>query len=139
MPNVCSITLQGHLGSDPTVRYAASGTAICSFSVAYSPKKDGETTWFRCQAFGKTAELIQQYCRKGSAPLLQGSIAMRTWQDKEGAKRESWEVTVDRVLWLGPKQGGEANEQSHDRPKTAETSPVGGSGFGGFDDMDVPF
>lgn len=136
MPNVCSITLQGHLGSDPTVRYAASGTAVCNFSVAYTPKKDAETTWFRCQAFGKTAELIQQYCRKGSAPLLLGSIAMRKWQDKEGQQRESWDVTVDRVLWLGPKQvGGEPAE-----PRQAQSKPAAAasSGFSNFDD-DVPF
>jgi single-strand DNA-binding protein len=137
MPNVCSITLQGHLGRDPETRYTASGTMVCNFSVAYSPKKDAETTWFRCQAFGKTAELIQQYCRKGSAPLLLGSIAMRTWQDKEGAKRESWEVTVDRVLWFGPKQGGEAAEPRQS-PAKPESAPAVGSGFGDFDD-DIPF
>lgn len=136
MPNVCSITLQGHLGRDPETRYAPSGTQVCNFSVAYTPKKDAETTWFRCVAFGKTAELIQQYCRKGSAPLLQGSIVMRKYE-KDGQQRESWEVMVDRVLWLGPKQGG------GDAPelRQAQSKPVAAaaSGFGNFDDMDVPF
>lgn len=139
MPNVCSITLQGHFGRDPESRYTPTGTAVSSFSVAYSPKKGGETTWFRCQAFGKTAELIQQYCRKGSAPLLQGSISMRKWKDKEGAERESWEVTVDRVLWLGPKQGGEAHEPRQDAAKPATTAATAGSGFSDFEDSDIPF
>lgn len=102
MPNVNHMILQGHLGRDPEGKYTAKGTQVASFSIAYSQKKDGPTTWFRCEAFGKTAELILEYCSKGSAPLLQGRIECQEYE-KDGEKKQAWKFIVEKLLAFGPR------------------------------------
>lgn len=133
MPNVNEMILQGHLGREPETRFTPDGKGICNFSVAYTEKYGGKerTTWFNCSAFGKTAEVAQQYLTKGSAPLLRGKIQSRKYTDKQGQEREAWEFVVDRILWLGPKKDG---QQPAARPQSAQQQSADP-----FDDDSIPF
>lgn len=127
----------GRLGRDPETKYLASGDAVCNFSVATSEKRGGEehTTWFRVVAFKKTAEIAGQYLVKGSEVLIEGRIQTRQWDDKDGNKREAWEVVCDRLV-LGAKPQGQQERPQQSQPQRQKPQPAA-AGFGDFDD--APF
>ena len=136
----------GNLGRDPETKHMPSGDAVSNFSVAVTEKwksKDGEakeqTTWYRVNAFGKLAEICSQYLKKGSAVMIVGKMSAREWQDKEGQKRESWELRADSMQMLGGRseQSGESQSRPAPAPKPAATSNAQG-GFNDFAD-DIPF
>lgn len=116
MPNYCKLIIAGHVGRDPEVKTLDGGRTLANFSVAVSEKRGGEqaTTWFRCTAFGKTAEVVGQYVKKGRAVMVEGRIASRKYT-KDGAEREAWDVTADRVVFLS----------SGERDEAAATPPDG--------------
>lgn len=99
-----TLVVLGNVGKDPEVRTLNSGDPVANFSIAVSERRKGEdhTTWFRCNAFGKTAEVVRDYVRKGSKVLVQGRIQTREY-DKDGGKRTAWEVMVDRLSLESPK------------------------------------
>lgn len=122
--------LIGRLTKDPEVRYATSGTAVASFSLAIDrPKKEGEekkADFPRVTAFGKTAELIEKYVFKGSQIAVQGRIQTGSYE-KDGVKVYTTDVVAEKVKFLG-RPGGSAK---------AEGS-VNEDGFQKIED-DVPF
>lgn len=138
----------GNLGRDPETRYLPNGDAVCNFSVAVTEKwkKDGEakeqTTWYRVNAFVKLAEICGQYLKKGSAVLIVGKMGHREWTDKDGNKRESWELRADSMQMLGGKSDGSSAMQAspEDRQARAEAKQ-GKAKPASFDDMadDIPF
>lgn len=138
----------GNLGRDPETRYLPNGDAVCNFSVAVTEKwkKDGEakeqTTWYRVNAFAKLAEICGQYLKKGSAVLIIGKMGQREWTDKDGNKRESWELRADSMQMLGGKSDGSSAMQAspEDRQARAEAKQ-GKAKPASFDDMadDIPF
>ncbi|MCP4342917.1 MAG: single-stranded DNA-binding protein [Desulfobulbaceae bacterium] len=139
----------GNLGRDPELRYAASGDAIASLSVAVTEKwknKQGDlqekTEWYRCSAFKKTAELISQYFTKGDQIMLIGRMQTRKWQDKDGADRYSTELLVDRLVFVGNRDNSSRQTQPQDAHNTAKSNGYAPSNAapanGGFDD-DIPF
>jgi len=102
--SVNKVILIGRLGKDPEIRYTPSGTAVTNLSIATSFKpKDGEekTEWHRCVAFGKTAEICGQYLHKGSQVYIEGRLQTRDREDKDGNKRFTTEVLVERMQMLG--------------------------------------
>jgi len=114
----------GNLGRDVEVKYAASGTAIASFSV---PVKSGygdneKTSWVRCAIIGKRAEggLIQ-YLKKGQLVGISGELSINVYTNKEGVEKTSVEVFVKEIDLLGSKQ------QASQAPQQADNA-------GGFDD-----
>lgn len=119
----------GNIGSLET-RAANSGTTIVQLSVAVSDRvKKGdnyeeETEWYRCVAFGKTAEFISKYFEKGSSIFLVGRMKTRKWEDKEGNTKYSTELIVDRASFAGKKGGGD---------KVGDVNPTG------TPDDDIPF
>lgn len=105
--------LVGRLGRDPEQRFTGNGTAVCNFSIATSEKfkdRNGEkqerTEWHRCIAWGKLAEICQQYLKKGGLVFIEGSLGTREWQDKEGIKRYTTEITAREMRMLGSKGDG---------------------------------
>ena len=104
----------GRLGKDPEIRYTQTGTPICNFSIAVddSYKKDGKkiekTEWINIVCFGKLAEIAGEYCRKGTLVYIEGSFHTREWEDKEGNKRTTAEIRVNKLQMLGGKGEGEA-------------------------------
>src|SRR3990167_7518838 len=131
----------GHTGKDPETRYMPSGEAVANFSIActesWKDKASGEkkeaTEWVNCVAFGKLAEIVQTYLKKGSQVYVSGSMKTRKWQNKDGQDRYTTEIKLDKMLMLGSKPEGATTAKEY-----AKAS--GGSGTK-FDDLDsdLPF
>lgn len=96
------ITLIGNVGRSPELAYAPSGTAIAKFTLAtnYKRQDEQETTWHNIIAFGKQAELLNQYVGKGSKLLVQGRLTKRPYTSQDGSKREWVEVVVEKFEFL---------------------------------------
>jgi single-strand DNA-binding protein len=96
----------GRLGKDGELRSTNSGDKVLSFSVAveggYADKK--VTTWMECQFWGKRADAIAQYVRKGDRIGVSGEFSMRAWTDNTGNQRQSPSVRVNDVTLLGEKR-----------------------------------
>ena len=103
----------GNLGQDPEMRYTPSGTAVTNFNVAVNRKYklgDGtekeETTWIRVSAFGKLAEITNEYLEKGRQVFVEGKLvpdengAPRIWEGSDGQARASFEVRADTIKFL---------------------------------------
>lgn len=105
------VNLIGRLGQSPEAKKLESGKMVVNFSIAtsenYKNKSTGEkeehTEWHNCVAWGKTAEIIEAYVKKGDEVAIEGKLTHRTWDDKEGNKRYTTEVVVNEILMLGGK------------------------------------
>jgi single-strand DNA-binding protein len=109
-----TIIIVGNLGKDPEMRYTPSGQAVTSFSVASNRKytssngeQVNETIWFRISAWGKQAEICNQYLKKGSKVLVEGRLTPdkntggpRIWQKQDGSSGSSFEVNAQTVRFL---------------------------------------
>ncbi|MDQ6957472.1 MAG: single-stranded DNA-binding protein, partial [Mariprofundaceae bacterium] len=100
--NLYSFT--GRLGRDSETRFTAGGMAICSFTTAvdfgFGDKKG--TNWIRCSLFGKRAEgQLPKYLVKGTQVAISGELRVREYDDKDGIKRTSVEVSVDKLDLIG--------------------------------------
>lgn len=108
------VILVGNLGNDPEMKYAQSGTAICTLSVATSESwkdKDGNqqerTEWHRCKAFGKLAEICGEYLKKGRQVYIEGSLRTEKYTDKAGVEKYSTDIIISEMQMLGgPAEGG---------------------------------
>jgi single-strand DNA-binding protein len=100
---VNKVILIGNLGADPDVRSMANGNSVATVSLATSEswrnRETGEpqerTEWHRVVFFGKLAEVVGQYCRKGSRIYVEGRLQTRKWQGQDGQDRYTTEVVVD--------------------------------------------
>ena len=108
MPSLNRVTLMGHLGKDPEIKYVGEGTAVCKFSIATSQKYKGveKTEWHNIVCWSKTAEIASQYLRKGSLVLIEGRITTNTWQNDEGVKQYRTEIVVSQLHLMPNKQSG---------------------------------
>lgn len=147
MASVNKVILVGNLGQDPESRFLPDGSAVANISVATSEKwkgKDGSqqehTEWHRVSFFGKLAEVVSQYCKKGQSVYIEGRIRTEKWTDKNGNDRYASKIIADRMQMLGKKD--DAPETPASQP-AAPTKPAKKpyDGKGGFDDMDddIPF
>lgn len=160
MASLNKAILIGNLGRDPEMRYMQSGEAIANIAVATTETwkdKGGErqekTEWHRVSAFGKLAEIIGQYLKKGAQVYIEGKIQTRKWTDKDGQDRYTTEIVAHEMKMLG---GRRDDDDSDDRPtkeqqrnrEAARSAPPmrggkggasgGSNGFDGMDD-DIPF
>lgn len=98
----------GRLTADPTLRYTANNTAVCSFTLAVDRRfaKEGQqqADFIQCQAWQKTAEFISKWFGKGSMIAVVGRIQTRTWDDNEGKKHYVTEVVVDEAYFTGSRK-----------------------------------
>jgi single-strand DNA-binding protein len=145
----------GSLGQDPDIRYTAGGAAVANISIAtneqWKDKESGEmqerTEWHRVVFFGRLAEIVGEYLRKGSQVYVEGRIQTRKWQDKEGKDRYTTEIVANEMQMLGSKSGGttasfdqspqQSTHHSSDVPGAAPAT-AGASSNDDFDD-DIPF
>lgn len=107
------IILVGNLGRDPEMRYTPGGQAVCNLSVATNRtwSRDGEqqkeTAWFRVTVWGRQAETVNQYLKKGRSVLVEGRLNPdengnpRIWTSNDGQPRSSFEVTAQTIRFLG--------------------------------------
>lgn len=137
----------GSLGQDPDIRYTAGGAAVANISIAtneqWKDKESGEmqerTEWHRVVFFGRLAEIVGEYLRKGSQVYVEGRIQTRKWQDKEGKDRYTTEIVANEMQMLGSKSGG--TTASFDQTPPAEQSAPASTSKGSNDDFDddIPF
>ncbi|KVT92670.1 single-stranded DNA-binding protein [Burkholderia ubonensis] len=167
MASVNKVILVGNLGADPEVRYMPSGDAVANIRLAttdrYKDKASGEfkevTEWHRVNFFGRLAEIVSEYLKKGSSVYIEGRIRTRKWQDQAGQDRYSTEIVADQMQMLGGRGGssgsGEggygggssAGQRGGSRPgNTARGGASGGAqsrqsapAGGDFYDDDIPF
>jgi single-strand DNA-binding protein len=111
MASVNKAIIVGHLGQDPELRYTSGGDAAANISVATSEqwkdKHSGEqkeqTEWHRVSFFGKPAEIVCQYLRKGSQIYVEGKIRSKKYTDKNGIERTTFEIIAESFKMLGSK------------------------------------
>ena len=100
--------LIGRIATDLELKQTQSGTAMCSFTLAVNrPKKQGEeqqADFIRCKTFGKTAELLSQYQRKGNRLGVVGTIQTGSYQNQEGQTVYTTDVLVNRIEFLESKK-----------------------------------
>jgi single-strand DNA-binding protein len=93
--------------STPELKYGQSGKAYCRFSIAVDrPFKKDEVDFINCVSFGKTAELVGEYLRKGNKMGLQGRLQQNSYE-KDGEKRTTYDVMVDQIEFLEGKKDGQ--------------------------------
>src|SRR5450830_1630080 len=113
MASVNKVIIVGNLGRDPEIRYMPSGDAIANIAVATSYKsKDrntGEqkeqTEWHRISFFGRLAEIVGQYLKKGSSVYVEGRLQTRKYTDKDGVEKYATDIIAENMQRLGGRQG----------------------------------
>ncbi len=137
----------GRLGQDPDVRYTQSNTAVANLSVATSERfKDssGEwqerTEWHRVVAWGRLAEICQEYLKKGSQVYIEGPIQTRQWEDKEGQTRYTTEIKALTMTMLDSK-GSSDSSKAPEKPQSSQPVSSNVDLNENFDDIDddLPF
>lgn len=148
MAGVNKVILVGNLGSDPQVRYTPGGQAVANFNIATSERfnnkageKEERTEWHRIVAWGKLAEICQQYLKKGKQVYIEGRLQTRQWEDQQGQKRQTTEIVAQNMQMLGrvgesggPGGGGGGDFAPQDFG-SAESAPQGAA----TTDDDLPF
>lgn len=118
MANFNRVILAGNLTRDPQLSYTPNNTPVCEFGMAINRRwrdRDGnqkdEVCFVDLNAYGRTAETINQYMRKGRAILVEGRLRFRQWTNKEGQNRSKLDVLVETFSFLdsGGGSGGGAN------------------------------
>lgn len=126
------ITIIGHAGRDPEMRYTPGGSPVTEFSVAVSNRRkqpDGsyqeETTWFKCVFWNRLAEIADQYAKKGARVYVEGRLQIREYTDRDNNKRTSVEIVAsDLILLSGRDEGG-----------TPQREPVRAGAGDDYDDL----
>jgi single-strand DNA-binding protein len=129
MAGVNKAILLGNLGQDPEIRYTASGTAVANISIATSErwtgKESGEqqerTEWHRVVFFGRLAEVVGEYLKKGSQIYVEGQIRTEKWQDRDGQDRYTTKIYAREMQMLGG--GSKRHEQENAEAGRRSSSP----------------
>jgi len=108
MANYNKVILIGNLTRDPQMSYLPSQTPVVEFGMAVNRRWRGqdnqqkeETCFIDCRAYGRTAETLNQYAKKGNPLLVEGRLQYDTWEGKDGVKRSKHRVFVERFQFLG--------------------------------------
>jgi single-strand DNA-binding protein len=120
------ITIVGYLGRDHELRHTPQGTAVCNFSVATTEKRknargemEEHTIWFRITAWGRQAEVANEYLAKGRQVYVEGRLRLEEYTDREGFRRTSAEVNASDIHFLG-QRGAFANGNPERADEEAE-------------------
>jgi single-strand DNA-binding protein len=113
MPSFNKVLLMGNLTRDPELRYTANNTPVCQIGVAANRRwrdQNGEmqeeVVFVDCDAWGRTAETINQYLRKGRPIFIEGRLRLDQWQDKEGNNRSRLKVVIDNFQFIDSRSDG---------------------------------
>jgi single-strand DNA-binding protein len=135
MASVNKAIILGNLGRDPELRHTPAGKAVCTLRVAtnevwtdQSGERQERTEWHSIVVWGRQAENFNQYLKKGRSVYVEGRLATRKWQDKDGKDRYSTEIVADRVQFIGGGGGGGRDFED----QSLEPPPAGG-------EDDIPF
>ncbi len=158
--NFNRVFLMGNLTRDVEVRHTQSNTAVGTFGIAVnrrysvgegpSREQREEVTFVDCEAWGRTAEIMSQYLRKGRPVFIEGRLKLDQWEDKNGGgKRSKLLVVVESFQFVDSREGGGdagGGGSSGGARRSAPAGARGGAGGGGRDsyddippDDDIPF
>lgn len=163
MANLNKVMLIGRLTRDPEVRTFASGGKVAKFGFAVNNRRKNPQTgqWedepvfldvdaFNRGDFGKMADTVEQYLRKGSQAFIEGHLVLEQWTSNDGQKRKALKIVVDYLQFLdarpadgsrggapmAQRRGGGAPDESYDQGDTGISEPPPSSGRSG---EDIPF
>jgi single-strand DNA-binding protein len=109
----------GNLGADPELRVTSGGSAVLKLSLATSERwkdKGGQqqekTEWHRLVMWGERAEKLSRHLQKGQQILVEGKITYGQYEDRDGNKRYSTDIVIDRLVFCGKKTGGGSSSNS---------------------------
>lgn len=158
MASFNKVILIGNLTRDPEMRVTPNGHTICKLGLAVSraySTRDGErreeTTFVDIDAFGKQAEVISKYMRKGRPIMVEGRLKLDQWETNEGQKRSKLGVVLENFQFLGGRDDNAGNagngsgggyEQSSPPQRSSAEQPAASNDFSSSDDTldeDVPF
>ena len=139
MANFNKVILAGNLTRDPELKYTPKGTAVTKIGLAInrnwtteSGEKREEVTFVDVTAFGKQAETISQWLRKGRSVLVEGRLNLETWDDKvTGQKKSKLGVIMESFSFLGDAKGTQSSETKTEGKTVLKSKDVDGD--------DVPF
>jgi single-strand DNA-binding protein len=148
MASLNKVQIIGNLGRDPETKYMPSGDAMTTLAIATSEnwkdKNTGEkkesTEWHRVTAFGKLAEIMGEYLKKGSKVYIEGSLRSRKYTDKDGVEKYATDIRADNMIMLDGKQGDQSQAPSAPAPRQAAPAQQQrpSPNFSDMDD-DIPF
>jgi single-strand DNA-binding protein len=140
MASVNKAILIGRLGADPVKRYTSSGTPVVSFRMATSggrTNREGQqeerTEWHQVVAWGKLAEICDQYLSKGRLVYIEGRIQTRQWEDRDGNRRWTTEIIASQMQMLTPPSGETSRSTDSEEIPPAPPEPAMDS------EDDIPF
>lgn len=150
--SVNKVILVGNLGKDPELRYTASGTAVCNFSLATTERfknRDGQqqdkTEWHNIVCWRQLAEICGKYLVKGKQIYIEGKLQTRKWEDRDGNPRYTTEIVADQMQMLG-RAGDDNSGGSYQRreprqePSMDQSAPQNNYDNVQFNpDDDIPF
>lgn len=101
-----NVTISGYLTRDTELKYSPSGTAVCSFAIGHNKtyvsngEKVSEANFFYVNSFGKLAETVSTYLKKGSGVIVEGSLKQETLETNEGQKREKVRIIARKIHFM---------------------------------------
>ena len=140
--NINKVIVAGRLGKDPEAKSLTGGSTVANFSIATnqfwtdktSNKKMESTEWVNCVCFGKTAENIAKFFKKGKEIYVEGRLQTRSWDGKDGKKNYKTEVLVDSFQFVGyDNDSAKPKETEQDEPPIIEEEE------GAINSKDLPF
>jgi len=147
--SVNKVILLGNVGKDPEIRSTPGGTMVATFGLATSERQkdplgnwQDRTEWHNLVAFGRTAEIIRDYVKKGSKLYVEGRLQTRNWEDKEHAGRKVYrtEIIVNDISLLSARDEGSprpsGSAASFDQRQPASTDEIAQTEI---TDDDIPF
>jgi single-strand DNA-binding protein len=143
------VLLIGYAGADSEMKFTAAGIPVANFSLAVKEvykNGDGEkktnTLWIRCVAWRRWAEIAGEFVTKGKFLFIEGRLQLRSYEDREGKKRDVTEVVVTLLRLLGPAKNGNGAKPA-ESSKAAEPADEADNPFNepgsGTADQDIPF
>ncbi|MFK5892213.1 MAG: single-stranded DNA-binding protein [Pseudomonadota bacterium] len=150
---VNKVILLGRVGNEVDMRYTASGSAVANVSLAtaesWKDKNMGQTVqkteWHKVVFFGRLAEVVGEYLKKGAQVYIEGKLTTRKWQDNNNQDRYTTEIVANEMQMLGggPRDGGSipasAEKPSNTQPQPPQPPVNNQQEFDGFDDDSLPF
>ena len=144
MPSINKVIISGNLVRDPDTRILENGSHLAKMSIANNQRyrdRNGEwqekTCYVNVIAWRKTAELVSEFCRKGSPVLIEGELVFNSWEDRDGSKRSRLEVNARRIQFLERK--GQSPSGMNDTYGHREDGENGSGSDSMAMDDDIPF
>lgn len=144
MANFNRVLLMGNLTRDPQLSYTPNQTAVVDFGMAMNRRwtgQDGnqrdETCFVDCRMFGKRAEVINKYCKRGNPLFVEGRLTFDSWEAQDGSKRSKLRVTVENFEFISGGGGGGGSDGAGQTSQSTSGTNSGAQQQAGDDD--IPF